>query len=255
MLCLKEVFLSCMVFIIVRPSCGADIIDGKEVQPHSMPYMALLLGDKDVCGGTLIDRKWVLTAAHCGPMKEVWLGVHNHAEKEKESRQVIQVKKRIPHPCYDKGEKVNDLMLLKLGKAAKPTKTVQELKISKTIQDVKAGTKCVVAGWGIKTPTSKTGSNALMGTFVTVIDRVKCNSPQHYNFDPIITKRMVCAGGDGKNRNDTCQGDSGGPLLCNGVQAGVTSFGKGCGQARYPGVYSLLSETQISWIKETMKKN
>lgn len=47
-------------------------------------------------------------------LKEVWLGTHSLSKQEKDSRQVIQVQRSVPHPCYDTTEKVNDLMLLKV---------------------------------------------------------------------------------------------------------------------------------------------
>lgn len=57
---------------------------------------------------------------------------------------------------------------------------------------------------------------------------------------------MICAADTEK---DSCQGDSGGPLfnLENKELVGVVSWGVGCADARYPGVYSNIAN-QRTWI-------
>ncbi|XP_053276127.1 granzyme A-like [Pleuronectes platessa] len=247
---------SCMVLLIVHSGDGSEIINGKEVKPHSLPYMALLLTTRLECGGILIDKSWVLTAAHCmkhSKIETVLLGVHSIKANEVNSRQVIKDPKHFPHPCYDNVTKVNDIMLLKLNKYVMETDTVKYLKLGDAIKEPAAGTSCMVAGWGQTHENAKEMSDVLMSVNVTVVDRVKCNSAEYYNCKPVITSGMICAGSDGENTADTCGGDSGGPLVCSGGLVGVTSFGAECGQIDKPGVYSYLTEEKLKWIKDTMR--
>lgn len=62
---------------------------------------------------------------------------------------------------------------------------------------------------------------------------------------------MICAGILDMGGKDSCQGDSGGPLIDPSTrkQVGVVSWGKGCADARYPGIYSDVS-TALDWITE-----
>uniref|UniRef100_A0A3Q2NY72 trypsin n=1 Tax=Fundulus heteroclitus TaxID=8078 RepID=A0A3Q2NY72_FUNHE len=208
MLCLRGfvAFILGAFLLIVKSSRGSEIINGTAVTPHSMPFMALLEADKGYCGGTLIDPLWVLTAAHCGNVKTVSLGVHSRKaqEKEKRYRQVCEGEKNVPHPDFNSHTYDHDLMLVKLNKAVEETQWVSSLKLNEVVNDPPAGSVCTVAGWGKTDKHANTMSDVLMAVNVTVVDRIKCNSKDYYNYDNYITKNMICAGSDGENVADAC---------------------------------------------------
>ncbi|XP_043832216.1 granzyme A [Dromiciops gliroides] len=248
--------LSGVTFLLLIPgdSC-VDIIGGNEVSPHSRPYMALITSGKQICGGALIKKDWVITAAHCSIERktQVVLGAHSKSKKEPE-KQTRSVKKEFPYQCYDKETHEGDLKLLQLNEEVKITKAVDVLALPKSGKDVKQGTDCQVAGWGKTDVKSKKPSDTLREVNVTVIDRKTCNDKDHYNLKPFIGPNMICAGNT-KGGKDSCNGDSGGPLICQGSFTGITSFGSPgkCGDPQKPGVYTFLSAKYINWIKNTIK--
>ena len=94
-------------------------------------------------------------------------------------------------------------------------------------------------------------TNTLQWVRVPAITNSECTSA----YGSGITDSMVCAGYPGEGGKDACQGDSGGPFVCaNGTKsviAGVVSWGYGCAEAQYPGVYARVTAALDS-IKSEM---
>ncbi|XP_050933452.1 granzyme B(G,H)-like isoform X2 [Lates calcarifer] len=94
-----------------------EIYGGHEAKPHSRPYMVLLErhmqnGQTSYCGGFLLNKYFVMTAAHCQAKSyTALLGVHNACNCAGVQR--IPVKAAFPHKDYNETEYTNDIMLLK----------------------------------------------------------------------------------------------------------------------------------------------
>uniref|UniRef100_A0A674INA8 Granzyme-like protein 1 n=1 Tax=Terrapene triunguis TaxID=2587831 RepID=A0A674INA8_9SAUR len=231
-----------------------EIIGGKKAQPHSRPYMACLnirREDKSVrCGGFLVSENFVLTAAHCnGDKITVSLGAHNVKQWE-QSQQKISVRRRIPHPKYNRQTHNNDIMLLQLEHKAELNEQVKLILLPPTHQRVKPGTVCSVAGWGRTSALSKVLPDVLREVDLKVLDDEACLNYPGGTYRNYNTGTMMCVG-DPKEHKAAFKGDSGGPLVCGKTAQGIVSWGPVNGSP--PRVYARVS-TFIPWIEATMRK-
>ncbi|NP_001091121.1 uncharacterized protein LOC100036870 [Xenopus laevis] len=214
--------------------------------------MALVRTGPSLCGGTLIKDNWVLTAAACKVDKTttVDLGVHSIKTMNK-LRQQFKVVRSAPHQKFDQRSYANNLQLLQLSGKANFSYAVNVLPLPSKYKDIKPGTLCQTAGWGITAYNGKQRSDKLMEVSLTVLDRMKCKDQWKSKIK--VTKDMICTSDKGKR--GFCNGDSGGPLICNRIFTGVVSFGPLiCGMENGANVYTRLTSDYIKWIKKETKK-
>ncbi|XP_006037530.1 mast cell protease 3-like [Alligator sinensis] len=206
------------------------------------------------CGGFLVRKDFVLTAAHClpkgqsGPQRKgnntrVILGAHDLSMTEK-NRQEIAVQDIIPHENYNRRTKENDIMLLQLARKAKITKTVDLIRLPQANNVLKPGPTCSVAGWGRTGVHIIRPSNKLQEVDLKMGDVEQCRR-LYSSFNSTL---MICMG-DSRDKKSSFKGDSGGPLVCKGIAQGIVSFGKHSGIP--PAVYTRVS-AYIDWIEENM---
>ncbi|XP_016955128.2 trypsin alpha-3-like [Drosophila biarmipes] len=226
------------------------IVNGKRIKCSRAPYQCSLHFDNNfICGCVILSRRWILTAQHCKVGRAGRYTVRAGSSQQRRGGQLRHVQKTVIHRGYSEKTMRNDLCMMKLKSPLKLGRCVQRAKLPsrKTRRFPKC---CLASGWGLTSSNAQNVQRYLRGVVVCIVNRRKCQ--QDYSQAGIrIYRKMICA--KRKNR-DTCSGDSGGPLVHGGILYGVTSFGVGCGNVNYPGVYVNVLQF-VKWIKEVVRNN
>lgn len=260
------------------------VVAGSVVNGGDAPWQALIwrpkmLGKDPVlahqfvlCGGTVIRRGWVLTAAHClndlgydirTAGHRLRLGVSNPNVNEGISYRILQTWR---HPDYTgKDDFAFDIALIRYdpasGVVGSKVYAVRPIDIdpkpfaSRTIAN---RTPALTYGWGRTQVAEGPIPKTLLSGLVLLRDTKSCQAKM--NFSVYRKDSAICA--DRAKLQQACYGDSGGPLIVREagrhgpktpVQIGVVSMGKECGTADLPSLFTRISHPVVkAWIDEVL---
>ncbi|KAJ8918099.1 hypothetical protein NQ315_011556 [Exocentrus adspersus] len=227
------------------------IIGGREVTPNSRPFqVALVIDGGHFCGGSLISRSYILTAAHCiegHAYFQIILGAHNI--RESESTQIVLTStSSTVHPGYNPVTFNNDVGLIRLPNPITLNNNIQTVALAPASSGSFVDARATLTGWGRLSDSSNTVSSTLHIVDLTVMANFWC--ARNYGSEVVIASTICTSGVSTSGSVGGCDGDSGGPLVIEGVQAGIASFVAytGC-QNGLPTGYARITSFR-SWIVE-----
>uniref|UniRef100_UPI00398E9F02 coagulation factor IXa n=1 Tax=Pristiophorus japonicus TaxID=55135 RepID=UPI00398E9F02 len=247
-------------FIKESAADNTRIVGGQECQKGQCPWQAMLLDytkKQGFCGGTILNEKWVITAAHCFKSVvnfRVVVGEHNVARDE-HTEAYHEVERVVQYPKYNPSKSLydHDIALILLT-----TPIVYSIYVIPICLPEKpfaekvlmAQSYGMVSGWGKTLGVLGHQSDVLLKINVPYVERSVCKDSSRFS----VTNNMFCAGTyDAKK--DACQGDSGGPHITRYKQTwfltGIVSWGDGCAVSGKYGFYTRVSR-YYGWINEVL---
>jgi hypothetical protein len=237
---------------------GKDVVGGTPAGATDAPWQVLLRvadgADVYQCGGSILDRTHVVTAAHCVELAGGFAApadVHVYAGTTDRTAlgtpaQAPAVAEVFVHPGY--AFPAYDAAVLRLATELTYGPTVQPVALASAADDaaLTTATPLLLSGWGgtVQLPPGAEAdwsmtSDALQKA--TITPATGCAT--YFDWDP---SAMLCAGQAG---TDACQGDSGGPLVLDPAGTprlvGIVSGGIGCAYPGYPGIYTRVASAEI----------
>lgn len=261
----------------------AKIVNGQPVADYQAQWQVALISNvlqpytSIFCSASLLTEKWLVTAAHCAERsngKTFYAVIGTTDLLNTQTAQIISIKQRMVHPKYNPENFDNDIALLELDQSIDFAACGQRCRSISWINAHDEALYAVVAvktwvhGWGVIHDCKQdiTACTEQEKTFEALypsklqqaeLKIVNCLAQNSLHQPEQITSSMMCAESiTKKDPSDTCEGDSGSGLimynsLFEPVLLGITSWGNGCAQQGYAGVYTRLAIFD-DWLKSVI---
>lgn len=257
---------------IQATTIGPQVVNGTPGDPDSFGalvaladrdvYRARGLYDAQICGGTAVTPRLIITAAHCvvdtgdqTPSDQLVVAHTPSGVLSDPDAQVVRVKSITVNPDYDERTQNGDIAVLRL---TTPLESVTPMLAALPAEDAAlapAGANVRVGGWGATTPSGRQFPDRFRVGDLVVFPDSACGGGEDFTIDGVVFRGyrsevdpalVVCAEGVRSDQIvDSCIGDSGGPLIAGRGEAarliGVVSWGPQRCASQYPGVYSRVS--------------
>ncbi|XP_043583404.1 chymotrypsin-2-like [Bombus pyrosoma] len=251
---MNPVILGAVLLATALASSNADvsthdldprIVNGEDAGPNEFLYQASLqTNGHHFCGGSVLNRYYVLTAAHCVSGQEpsqvqVITGTKNLNGSPTFVHQAV---KFIVHTKYSPSNNwINDIALIKVNKPFETGPQLNFVPLPQANQNIPDNARAIVSGWG-RIREYGPVSTTLKKAIIYITNQSTCKNAYRTIYDT-----QICAN-DPKTVKGACNGDSGGPLTVSGRIVGIVSWSEGCGLSNYPTVYTRVP-SYIDWIQ------
>ncbi len=257
-----------MALLLLALSCGKassnskTAVVGGSVASQPYPWFAgVFLSPKaarPACGGTFISDRIVITAAHCvAGLKPEQLAIRpGIAAKDHPTLGRIAVRTIAVHPGWSRKTMANDVALLFLDHYDNSAAIVRPIEINQALPwpPVQGQQHVRALGRGMITSFGTLYDDVVREVNLPVVPLDQCMALYRSRSERVGSEN-ICAGDIDAGAVDSCLGDSGGPLLSFDSDEprllGLVSWGVGCAQKGFPGVYTRIASHQ-QWIESTI---